>query len=134
MKAHRNKFFNSAKKRAAGILKNKRKLNNLLKIARQKVHHINVNDITKASLLDRVKIMLRMMRAYIRGDYRDIKASNLLLIVAAIVYFVMPLDLMPDFIPVTGLLDDFSIIIWVYNTIQQEIDEYKLWEENSELY
>jgi len=130
MKANKNKFFNNARRRASKILKNKAKLNQLLKVAGEKAGNINISELKTAPLLDRIKVMLRMMRAYVKGHYRDIKASNLLLIVAAIIYFVMPLDLMPDFIPVTGLLDDFSIIIWVYNTIQEEIDQYILWEES----
>jgi len=129
----RNKYFNSAKQRASKILRNKEKLNHLLKVASDKMKDVNLKEIKKAPLLERIGVMLRMIRSYVKGEYRDIKAKNLILIVAAIIYFVMPLDLMPDFIPLTGLLDDFSIIIWVYNTIQDEIDQYIMWEKSGEL-
>jgi uncharacterized membrane protein YkvA (DUF1232 family) len=50
---------------------------------------------------------------------------------AALIYFITPLDLIPDFIPVTGFLDDFTVIIWVFRSFQSEIDEFIEWEKDS---
>ena len=47
--------------------------------------------------------MLRLMRAYYRGEYRAITESTLIVIVAAIIYVVSPLDVIPDEIPVTRI-------------------------------
>ena len=69
-----------------------------------------------------------MVQAYRKGHYREIKIQNILLVVAALVYFVTPLDLVPDFIPITGLIDDFTVVLWVYNKLQEEIDNYLEWE------
>ena len=33
-----------------------------------------------------------------------------------------PIDLIPDFIPVSGLLDDLTVVLWVYQTLKDEID------------
>jgi uncharacterized membrane protein YkvA (DUF1232 family) len=39
----------------------------------------------------------------------------------------MPIDLMPDFIPGLGLLDDITLLGWVFNTLSKEIKEYEVW-------
>jgi uncharacterized membrane protein YkvA (DUF1232 family) len=54
----------------------------------------------------------------------------MLLVVAAVLYFVNPLDFLPDIIPVAGLTDDFAILLWVYGTIRQEIEKFLEWERS----
>ncbi|MBL7834088.1 MAG: DUF1232 domain-containing protein [Cyclobacteriaceae bacterium] len=51
-----------------------------------------------------------------------------MIVLAAIIYFLNPIDLIPDFIPVLGLTDDFSVLLWVYNTVTHEIDKFLTWE------
>ena len=44
--------------------------------------------------------------------------------------FVMTLDLIPDFIPVAGFVDDLGVLVWVFNSFGDEINEYLAWEES----
>lgn len=124
----KNKFFRNARQRAANILKNKKRLNHLLRVSTDKLKEVNVRNIRNSSLVERVRVLIRMVRAYASGRYKGIKITNVLLLVAAIVYFVTPLDLVPDFIPITGLVDDFTVVLWVYGKLQQEIDAFLTWE------
>lgn len=124
----KNKFFRNARQRAANILKNKERLNHLLRVSADKIKEVNVRNIKNSSLVERVRVLIRMVRAYASGRYRGIKVTNLLLLVAAIVYFVTPLDFVPDFIPITGFVDDFTVVLWVYGKLQEEIDAYLAWE------
>ena len=52
-----------------------------------------------------------------------------MLIVAAVIYFVNPLDLVPDIIPLTGLTDDFAVLLWVYNSVSNEVERFIEWEK-----
>ena len=54
--------------------------------------------------------MLRLLRAYFRGEYRNVSQDALLTILAAVSYLVDPFDLIPDEIPFLGLLDDHTVI------------------------
>jgi uncharacterized membrane protein YkvA (DUF1232 family) len=54
----------------------------------------------------------------------------LVMIVAGLLYFLMPIDAMPDFIPVTGFLDDITIIVWIFNSFKHEIDAFEAWEKS----
>jgi uncharacterized membrane protein YkvA (DUF1232 family) len=56
-----------------------------------------------------LQIFLRMIRAWVAGKYRT-PAESVLMVVAAVLYFVSPFDLIPDGIPVFGLIDDAGVI------------------------
>ena len=53
----------------------------------------------------------------------------LLAVVAALVYFVMPLDLVPDWLLGVGLLDDLAVLAWVLRTWEDELDAYRTWRD-----
>lgn len=134
MEARKNKFFRDSVKKAAEILKSRRRLTALLSAAVAKLSHVNLGNINKSKFVEQIKVFGRMTKAYATGSYRGIPRKSILIVIGALVYFVTPIDLVPDFIPVTGLLDDFTVIVWVYNTLQGEIEEFMQWEilNNSE--
>lgn len=129
MNINQNKFFRNAKERAANILKNQDRLRNLMNNSGDKLKDINFSKLGDSKFVDRIKVIIRMIRAYKNGEYRDIQTQNILLLIAALLYFVTPIDLIPDFIPITGFVDDFGVVIWVYSRVQEEIDKFILWEE-----
>src|SRR5205807_1931573 len=57
-----------------------------------------------------LQAMLRLIRAYFRGEYRNVSQEALVFIVAAVSYLVDPFDLIPDEIPFLGFLDDATVI------------------------
>ncbi|MEQ9165228.1 MAG: YkvA family protein [Fulvivirga sp.] len=123
-----NKFFEKAREKASSVLNNNDRLKQLFTNSSEKLGALNLENFKSSKFVDRVRVLIRMVKAYKRGEYRNIKLQNILLIVAALVYFVTPLDLIPDFIPITGLVDDFTVVVWVYNKVQQEIDKFIEWE------
>jgi uncharacterized membrane protein YkvA (DUF1232 family) len=50
--------------------------------------------------------------------------------VAAILYFISPLDVIPDFIPGVGYVDDVAVIAWVLNSIAHDLDDFRAWEQD----
>jgi uncharacterized membrane protein YkvA (DUF1232 family) len=75
-----------------------------------------------------VQAMLRLIRAYFRGEYRNVSQGALLSIIAAISYFVDPFDLIPDEIPFLGFLDDATVIAFAVNRTRQTLDDFMTWE------
>ena len=76
----------------------------------------------------RITALGRMLRAWGSGQYKDIPARTLLLSVFALAYFVSPIDLIPDFIPALGLLDDATVILLVLGAIEKDLDRFQAWE------
>ncbi|MBN2212972.1 MAG: DUF1232 domain-containing protein [Bacteroidales bacterium] len=73
----------------------------------------------------------RLIKAYANGSYRNISWQSLVMIVASIIYFVMPFDLIPDFLPGFGLLDDAAILAWTIRAISADVDAFVEWEAKS---
>lgn len=65
--------------------------------------------------------------AWWRGEYRAINTQALLAVVAALVYFLAPLDAIPDWLLGLGLLDDLAVLAWVLRTWEDELQRYADW-------
>lgn len=85
--------------------------------------------------LKRVKEDLHLLKDYIsdivHGQYKDYGKRGLTLAVAAIIYVISPLDVIPDIIP-TGLLDDATIIAWAIVQLNSELEKYKRYRNGGE--
>lgn len=125
-----NSFFAAALRKAAMIGGKRTRLLLLLSRLGMKLKHVNWKDVSAASVKEKFFVLGRIVKAYAMGQYREIPWKTFLIIVAAIIYFVNPIDLLPDLIPVAGLTDDFGILVWVYNSVSSEIDKFLLWEKS----
>ena len=76
--------------------------------------------------------MLHLVQAWARGEYSGVSSKNLVLIVGAVVYFLMPTDLVPDFIAGLGFVDDAAVIAWVVGTVGDELAKFSAWRQAEE--
>jgi uncharacterized membrane protein YkvA (DUF1232 family) len=123
-----SRFFKNAQIKAEKIAQNPELLNELIHQADKKALEKGRGILGEA--WDSVVISVRMLRAYVRGDYRKIPWKTLVAIVGAMVYFIMPLDFIPDFIFGLGITDDVALILWTMKSIKNDIDQFSRWEEN----
>ena len=65
---------------------------------------------------------LKALRRYMMDS--DVKWYRKSIVVAALVYFVTPIDAMPDFAPFVGYLDDIGVIAWTIKFLGSEITSY----------
>ena len=75
-----------------------------------------------------LQTMLRLIRAYYRGEYRQVSDDALLWIVAALKYLVDPFDLIPDKTPFLGFIDDASVVDIVKDKTRRTLDDFMRWE------
>ncbi len=125
-----NKYYQKAREKAADIMGDKGKMSELANVSREKLQGLNFEDTKISRLAVNLRVLIRMIRAYANGSYRDIPWKSLAALVAGVVYFVMPLDLLPDFIPFTGFLDDFTVVMLISGAFQKDIEEFLFWEEH----
>jgi uncharacterized membrane protein YkvA (DUF1232 family) len=124
-----NVFFNIALSKASRLLGKKGRLLLLLTKLGQKLQHVKWKEIRKEDIKEKFFILGRLLKAYALGRYREIPWKTLLLITAAIIYFINPIDLVPDWIPGLGLTDDVGILMSVYYSIDSEIEKFLTWEK-----
>lgn len=75
-----------------------------------------------------VQAMLRLIRAYFRGEYRNVSHEELLWIITAMNYFVDPFDLIPDEVPFLGFVDDATVMAFAVGRTRQTLDDFMTWE------
>ncbi|MCB2410887.1 YkvA family protein [Hymenobacter lucidus] len=80
-------------------------------------------------LLDVMLTVVRMVKNYVSGSYRQIETQTILSGLGVLLYTLSPIDLVPDFIPVVGFLDDLSLMSWFVGSFQDEITKFRTWEE-----
>ena len=76
-----------------------------------------------------LKLLQGLCAAWWRGEYRAIGSQALVAVVAALVYFLVPLDMVPDWLLGVGLLDDLAVLAWVLRTWDGELQAYRVWRE-----
>ncbi|MFJ4443824.1 YkvA family protein [Pseudomonas sp. NPDC089422] len=81
-------------------------------------------------LRDDVKLLQSLCLAWWRGEYRAISPKALVTIVAGLLYFVSPIDAIPDWILGVGFLDDIAVLGWVLKTVADELARFKAWRDS----
>jgi uncharacterized membrane protein YkvA (DUF1232 family) len=74
-----------------------------------------------------LQIFFRLLRAHLAGKFCA-PSDSILMVVAAVIYFVSPFDLIPDSIPVLGLVDDASVITCVAKANLTVLSNFRKWE------
>jgi len=67
--------------------------------------------------------------AWWRGEYRAISPNALIAIVAGLLYFLSPIDAIPDWLPGLGFVDDLAVLSWVMRKWSAELDAFKAWKQ-----
>jgi uncharacterized membrane protein YkvA (DUF1232 family) len=75
-----------------------------------------------------VQTMLRLLRAYFRGEYRNVSQDDLFWVITAMNYFVDPFDLIPDEVPFLGFVDDATVMAFAVGRTRQTLDDFMTWE------
>lgn len=81
------------------------------------------------SLLGKVKTLYAMLR-----DKEFAMAwSSKTMVIAGLLYFISPIDLLPDYIPILGYIDDAFVMSVVMNAMASEIERYKAYMEQKSI-
>ena len=80
-----------------------------------------------------IPTMVSMVRSYLKGNYTKIPKRTILAIVSALIYFLSPIDVVPDWIPLLGQLDDAIVIASCWNLVNKDVEDYRQWKKESTL-
>ncbi len=116
-------------KKAEAYVNNPQKTNELLQSAFRKANdNRHIDPVNK--IWERVQLLFSLIKDWVDGQYRQVSKKSILMILAGILYFVSPLDLVPDWIFGLGLLDDATVLAFIINRLDKEIGLYKTWKNN----
>ena len=77
--------------------------------------------------VDDFKLLISTVKDYWHGKYRRIPYWTIAAIVVALLYVLNPLDLIPDFIPGFGQVDDAAVVAACLLLVRQDLHKYKRW-------
>jgi uncharacterized membrane protein YkvA (DUF1232 family) len=115
----------------------RRNYDRMLKFTRGKDFSESINDdairnkINKAypalkKVLENVRELYALFKDSVKGNYK-LHPANVAMIGGGLLYFLLPADLIPDFIPLVGYLDDLAVLTTIMNSLKGEINEYRAW-------
>lgn len=93
----------------------------------QKIEDKFRNNESMSGYLAKAKSMFGLIRDYWNGNYRTVPWKTIAAVAGALLYVLMPLDLIPDFIPVAGFLDDAGVIAACLALVSDDLVAYEKW-------
>ena len=76
-----------------------------------------------------IPVMISLVKNYVQGKYTTVPYETILAVLSALVYFLSPIDIIPDFIPLAGYLDDMAVVGLCMNMISIDIETYEKWRQ-----
>ncbi len=122
------KIFRKAKR----MLNEQSQVKELIWQVSQKLKKINGSNKQINELMEHVQLFLRMIKKSLSGEYSAFSHKTLFSLVFGLLYFVTPMDVVPDFIPMLGFSDDLSIVYFIIKNFKSDIEAFKGWELNRE--
>ncbi len=125
-KVELEKRLEESKHKAEELIKDKEKTEDTIDEAIKKANKIEEKGVLD-KIWDDLPHMFGMAKDWITGKYKEIPISSIIAILGGIIYFLSPIDIIPDFIPIIGYLDDIFVLNLVIDQVRKDIDKYKEW-------
>lgn len=111
--------------KAEEILKNDKKFNIFVYALEKKFKHFK---FVRQSL-EVIPSLIEMLKSYKNKEYTKVPMRSMIAIVSALIYFLSPIDIVPDFIPFLGAVDDIFVLTYVLKFVKKDISNYLVWKE-----
>ncbi len=119
--------FEKGHAQAEVLLKDEDKLERFLQ---RLEHKMKVVPLVGERLAD-IPVLVSMVRNYVKKEYVDVPIGTIVAILSALIYFVSPIDLIPDMIPVLGLTDDAAVIALCWKMVGSDVRDYMKWRDKT---
>ena len=114
-------------KRAKKLLKDEDKMETFLYRLENKLNKVPIG----GEILSMIPVMISMLRSYIKKEYKDIPIGTVIALISALLYWLAPLDIIPDALPVAGYVDDATVVAACLKLINDDLKEYKEWRKKN---
>ncbi len=113
--------------KAEKVIKDKQKFDKLIVRAEKKLK--NIPKIGEK--LAYIPIFIQMMKSYFTKEYTDLPLGTVIAIISTLIYLVSPIDLIPDFIPGVGYIDDAAVVMACLKLVESDVKEFIQWRDTN---
>lgn len=124
-------LFKKFLSRAEEYLKKPSRVKDLLSDTYKKASEKKDVGTLASEVWESLQTLSRLIKAAVSGEYTGIPTATIVGGIAVLLYFLSPIDLVPDFLPVIGLLDDVALLAWFMSSIKVEMDKFNEWEKTA---
>lgn len=125
------KDYDKKLEKAKLLLEDTHKTEEKLNKAYDKTKNSTDKNINK--VFEDIILLIEIVKAWTKKEYREIPLGSITAIFGAIVYFVSPIDAIFDYIPGIGFIDDAFVIGFVINKVDSDLQKFKFWKEEKKL-
>jgi uncharacterized membrane protein YkvA (DUF1232 family) len=117
--------FDKVKHKAEAMMDNPEQLKKIAESAWQKILGLRG---PLAEVWEQLKLMISLVKEWLAGNYKEVPTASIVAIVAGLIYLISPIDLIPDFIPVLGYLDDIFVLGVVFTQVAKDLEAFARWQ------
>ena len=122
-------FLNTSLQKAEEFIRDEDKLESLLEQLEKKLKAVPV----AGGALSYIPALISLVRSFVRREYRKVPVATLLAIVATLLYWLAPMDVLMDIIPGIGFVDDAAVIAGALSMVKKDLNEYMMWRRSKGL-
>ena len=104
----------------------------VLNVVRAAYRHLASHESGARRMGEDFHRLIRLARAWAKREYTVIPWRSLVYVVAALLYFINPIDVIPDALVGLGFVDDAAVVAAVVRALRREIAAFDAWESTDE--
>lgn len=124
-----SEFFEKNSADAEDILNDEDTMESFLQKLEQKFKTVPV----AGNALAYVPLMMSLVRSYVKKEYTEPPITSMISIVLTLIYFLSPVDLVPDTILGVGYIDDAVVISGCLALVRTDLEDYRIWRKENGL-
>jgi uncharacterized membrane protein YkvA (DUF1232 family) len=80
-------------------------------------------------LVEDFSLLYGLIKDYWKGEYRDVSIWSIIVFFLPIAYILCPIDILSDFVPLIGQIDDAVILVICIFLLEKDLYKYREWKK-----